>query len=931
MPITESLGALGQWNLALKGNTPREIRDRIQYFGHITVHTGRVQPELIGDGLLATSRFTGVLRSKGESDEGFDLTGCGMEFWLGDEEDKGVVIEDPLVFESETYTQTVRDLIALTTAVTEGTFHAVAGTFSGTFQFMVLRKAIAYVTSTGGIEYRVNGDGTLDLGTESDLYVTDPKCFVVKRGAGVDMDLRAFLGKSDVDSDVEDFTTRVVLLAASTETQVATGDADILPGLNIYKDIHGNPVKMTRMVSESTTDSTNADARAQLQLNRFTGTRDALQLSTTEYDIAGSAKPGDYLWVFNPDIGLVDLAQQQVFRGQVLNPIKLRLIETTWPVSPGYMVAYRDLNGSWLDLTDYVVFEGGQTTVKVGGYNRSLVGGSAEPIGRLPQPDSSVPDVVTWNEPFRLGVYQSPDTGIARGEVLLDWNEPLNTNGTPIVDGSHYEIEYRQSTTPFFPVVWDQVEDLYEVFDNWEASGATLDSPIVYPATEWQTAVTAFDSTVFRLQELLPSHPYEARIRAVDLANPSNKGDWSDVVQFQTINDNLPPATPSPPVINANPMAVQMIHRLGVATGGDFALDRDLHHLELHGGVESLFTPDDDTLLGKVLANYGMMVGEIPVVQTFQITSLLPVYFKVIAVDEAGNKSLPSDAVMMTAGLISDEYIDSLTASKITAGTIDASVLVAGRIATMPEGDFPGVELSFQGIEGWNTSGFRSLHWDTNTGRLHVDGAGGIEIQDGTLTVKNASGTTIVEVGECGDGRHGVQVYKDNGTRVARIGELASGAEGIEVISDTGELVRVDTLAFGTRAASVTTQESTSSNAYVNLATVGPFTTVPIGNSGRCVVILSGRINGPGTSVTNASIGFDMAGPSGYFRAANVFESQWIAFADAAGNLGVNISLSKVVLVSGLPSAGNYTVQMKYWTNGTSHSFADRHIVAIPF
>lgn len=931
MPITESLGALGQWTLQLKDSTPRAVRDAIQYFGHITVHTGRVQPELVGDGLLASSRYTGVLRGKGENDEGFSLSGCGMEFWLGDEDDKGVIIEDPLTFTAQTYTQTIRDLIAMTGSVTEGTFHAVAGTYTGTHQFQVLRKAIAYVASTGGIEYRVNGDATLDVGTEAELYVTDPKCLVVKRGAGVDMDLRALLGQSTVGSDTEDFTTRVVLLAQSTDTQVATGDADIDPGLNPYKDLHGNPIKLTRMVSESTTDSTNATARAQLQLNRFSGTRDALTLSTTEYDINGSARIGDYIWVFNPDIQLEDQNNQVTFRGQVMNPVKIRLIKSTWPVSEGFMVAYRDLNGVWRDLTDYVVWEGGQTTLEVGGYNRSLVGSSSEPIGRLPQPDSSVPDVVTWNTPFRVGVYQSQVTGSARGDVILSWNTPNNTDSTPIVDGSHYEIRYRSATVPFYPATWDQVVDEYGDWDTWSASGATWDNPIVYPATEWQTAVAPFDTTVFRLQELIPGSPYEAQIRAVDLATPSNRGDWSSLALWQTTDDNIPPATPAPPEVQANPLAVLMTHRLGVASGGTFNLDSDLHHLELHGEYEPLFTPTDDTLLGKVPANYGMIIGNVPVVAKFPITNTEPVYFKVVAVDEAGNRSLPSVAVQETADLLPAQYIESITAGQIESGTVTADLIVGGSIATGNEFSFPRVEMNSFGLRGLSSGGLQLWSADNDSGKIMVTGTGGIEINDGRLVVKNASGTKTVELGECADGRHGLQIYKDDGTRVVRIGELASGAEGIEVIDDTGNLVRVDTLAFGTRAASVATQESTSSSSYTNLATVGPQVTVPIGNSGRCVVILSGRMNGPGTDVMNASIGFDMSGPAGYFRAAGVFESQWVALSNSAGNMGVNISLSKAVLVSGLPYAGNYTLQMKYWTNGTSHSFADRHIIAVPF
>jgi hypothetical protein len=781
MPITESLGALGQWNLELREDTPRELRDKIKYFGHITVHTGRVEPALVGDGLLGSSRYTGVLRGKGEADEGFSLLGCGMEFWLGDEDDKGVVIEAPLTFTAQTYTQVVADLLALTPAVVAGTLHPQVGTFTNTFQFQVLRKAIAYVATTGGHEYRVNGDGTLDYGSTEELYVTDPKCLIVKRGAGVDMDLRALLGKSDVDSDVEDFTTRVVLLAASTESQVATGDADINPALNPYKDIHGNPVKLTRMVSESTTDATNATARAQLQLNRFTGTRDALALSTTEYDINGSARIGDYLWVYNPDIGLYDLNNEVPFRGGFLNPLQLRLIETTWPVSQGFMVAYRDPDGEWLDLTDYVKWEGGQTTLKVGGFARTLTGSAGEPIGRLPQPDTSVPGVVTWIEPFLLGVYQSPVSGAARAEAILAWDTPLNEDGTPITDGSHYELAYRRATQPAYPITHDMIEDLGLTFDQLEATGATVEHMILFPETDWQTAIAPFDANSFRLQELLPAMPYEVRIRAVDLANPTNYGTWSDLAFFQTTRDDIPPATPAPPEVASSLLSVQIVHRLGIASGGEYNLDRDLHHLEVHGEYEPLFTPSETTLMGKILANWGSITGEIPVISTFTVDSVLPVYFKVVAVDEAGNKSGPSTAVTSTAQLVDDAHISDLTVSKVTAGEITAVWINSGMIKTAHAG--ARVELNYDGLHQYNSDGTETIFLDSENGTAEITGKLQTGLDDQRIVLDpDADGLTRMDLYDDGSTNHVTMVNFSGNFIAQRETNAARAANGGRIL-----------------------------------------------------------------------------------------------------------------------------------------------------
>jgi len=51
--------------------------------------------------------------------------------------------------------------------------------------------------------------------------------------------------------------------------------------------------------------------------------------------------------------------------------------------------------------------------------------------------------------------------------------------------------------------------------------------PITYPVSQWNMVAVGFDQLHVMLEELLPSHPYEAQIRAVDTASPPNYGNWS--------------------------------------------------------------------------------------------------------------------------------------------------------------------------------------------------------------------------------------------------------------------------------------------------------------------------------------------------------------------------------------------------------------------
>lgn len=722
MAVTETLKALGSWSLNLGNDIPIDTVSKIDYFGHIVIHPGVIDPRVSGDGLLKTSRYTGVLRDKNFDGGTHTIAGSGMAMWLGDEDKKGDVFESVLTMTALSFENAVRAGLPASGSVTEGTlFNIGSAPFSSTFQYMSPREVIDYVCTTLGADWIVRGDATLDAGLESDLFVTVPKTAILRRNTGVDRFVNAFPGHLSTAEDVQDFTTRVLLLASGVEGSTSSGSADILPGLNPYKDLHGNTVKMTRMVSESSTDATNADARAQLQLNRFTGTRNALTLSTGQYDIKGDVVVGDYLWVYDPETGLEDV-NEIVFRGQRIYPMKLRLTEMTWPVTRGMSVAYRNDLGVWTDLTKYVQWESGDSTLVVGGYNRSLTSGAdGGVVGSRPIPNTSIPDITVWDAPsFVFSTYQSAVTGETKAQVELHWFRPNNTDATAIIDGDHYDLRYRTSSAPVLPVTWDQIAGY--TWNQIEAFGGTWDHPIQYTPSEWQYATVPWDQLRFMIQELAPNMPYEVQIRAVDNGTPANYGDWSTSTFFQTLNDTLPPAVPAAiSSVAASTLAVQITHQLGKASGGTFNLDRDLHHLEVHGGVEPNFAPSNTSLLGRVIANAGMMNAQVTVVATFPIDRLAPTYFKVVAVDDAGNKSQPSVAVQTTALLVDDAHITNLTVSKVTAGTITADWLMAGKIYT---GVSPNARVEIQsfGVAAWNSSNQTTFWADSATGNVWMQG-----------------------------------------------------------------------------------------------------------------------------------------------------------------------------------------------------------------
>ena len=726
MAVQEILKALGSWEVNLLPGTPRDVLDSLDYFGHVAIIPGRLDPAQYGDNLLTVARYVGVLRTRTIGDDGrtnapqddLSIGGPGMAMWLGDEDGKGAVYENAVTPASATFADTINMLLPASGAgaVTAGTIYAVTGQYTGHHQYETPRTAIGYVcdtmsTTSVPVSWRVNGNGTLDAGPDSNLFVTNPTCVIVTKGAGEDMALRALPGSVDVIRDVEDYSTRVVLLAEGDGTSIATGSADISPATS-YKDIHGNALAMTRLVSESDTATANAEIRAQLALSQFTSTRNALTLSTADYDVHGSFQVGDRVWVYDPDSGLVDTTTEITFRGTRLNPIKLQVTETQWSITEGYTVAYRTAAGAWIDLTNYVEFETDSTsTVTVGDFSRQLTNSSLEPVGSRPNADTSVPGQPTFVEPF-TGVAYLDNRGFTRARVILSWNAPNNVDGSTVLDGDHYEIRYAVDTDMIYPATWTQVSQVrWQDLQTWA-------QPFAAPDGDWQVMYVAWGETTAQLQDLSPGVGYDLQIRGVD--KTGNTGAWSSVTTFVASSDNLPPSTPAAPSVAASRIAVQVTHTLGKSSGGTYNLESDLHHLEIHVDYEPGFTPSESTLKAKVSATAGMIQAQIPVVATVQVEETSARYVRVVAVDQTGNKSGPSDAATATALLIDDAHISDLTVSKVTAGQILADWIVGARIKTADTG--ARVELNSGGIGCWDASGTQTVSIAAADGSVTIIG-----------------------------------------------------------------------------------------------------------------------------------------------------------------------------------------------------------------
>lgn len=753
MSVTEITAAIGEWSVTLKDTTPIEVLDALDYFGHVAVTPARIDPIAAGDALLRDARYVGVLRDRNFKAENKEIKGAGMAFWLGDEDDKGEVIETPMAFAGATFSHTINTL--LPSSVQPGLIYAQNGLYNGQHVYTSRRKALDYVCSLYNCEWRANGDGTVDAGAIDELYVSDPKAAILRKRSGSELTYKAFRGAAELAADTKDFTTRVMLLAEGQEASTVTATADIAPEKNPYKNLFGGPLKLTRVVSEQQTSEGNAQARAQLQLNRFTSPREAISLTTDEFDIKGDVGPGDYVWVYDPEAKLIDETNQIDFHGQEIYPLKLRITQMSWPIIQGMGVSYRDRDGNWFDITDYVVFETGVTEVVVGGYNRSLTGSGTGPVqdpGSRPVENSTIPGVPVWNTPFSQSTYQSDLDGLTRAQVVLSWDQPLNTDGSIIQDGFLYEIRYRTSQTSIYIPTHDELSQ----YRHNQLLG-TFAQPIAYTQGAWQYTQVSWDNLEMLLMDLTPGIPYDFQIRALDTGTPPNYSEWSENVTIQTRPDTQAPSTPAAvQVVAGSRNAVQVVHTLGKAEGGTYNLEGDLNHLQIHGAFTEDYITDarpvaeGGTLLGRLQANQAMMRGRIPAVGTFQLDEMpdTPRWVKVVAVDNFGNESEPSAPMQQTADLIDSAFISELTVSRVSAGTVTATWIQAGEFKTGDTG--ARVVWGWYGIEAYNQDNLRTLDVDSTTGEITLTGTIQSGITGRRITIEGGANEIkfFPEVGE---------------------------------------------------------------------------------------------------------------------------------------------------------------------------------------
>ena len=182
-------------------------------------------------------------------------------------------------------------------------------------------------------------------------------------------------------------------------------------------------------------------------------------------------------------------------------------------------------------------------------------------------------------------------------------------------------------------------------------------------------------------------------------------------------------------------------------------------------------------------------------------------------------------------------------------------------------------------------------------------------------------GTPLIQLGQQYDGTYGLEVFDPDRNLRVQLGELdTAGDYGLRVLDAAGQGQAL----LPSYDATVSTQESTTSTTYTDLATVGPEITVQVGSSGRVQVTASAFIQVPvQTSQAGGFVGISIDGAAPSRDFVNLFNSIGVAGGYLAG------SYSATTILTGL-SQGSHTLKLQFrcYASATGANFAERFIVA---
>jgi len=955
MAVTEKLMGSGNFSVSFTQEyTPTAIIEAIKEWGHIVITPQAVDVTSLSDvDILSTATYTGIVLNRTLEEGVVSVNGQGLELYLGDGKGKGMVIaESNNIGKIRTYTDVtlaealfnstvqtgkpfgiMRDETGALQAITQGSIYQPQSggsnlLYSGQHFVETALSALKFICEITNAEYRVNPNGTIDAGPSGDLFVgvgtNEPTSVVVKSAYGEDPEYEGVTPQGlRSEFDATDFVTRVDFTGEvgyfDTATDVA-GEANLssIP----YKDLHGNDLKRVGLVQEPDVPEASLNTRAQTMLNELSRVKKILNLDLTQYEVSGDMKVGDFVYAFDPDVGFVDTdadaaaesrdKYEVTFRGQTITPAKVRIVGLTFPIIDSMGVYFRDKDGNYTDLTQYVNYESGATQVELGDTLRGIgddLRFNEFSLSREKAGAFSIPDLPA-TPTLQSGTFLN-STGESAGFIRVTASKPTNIDGSQITDGSHYRIRYKN------------INDTEYSYQNFPFTGASSESMLIRDLTvglTYDVGVAVVDKSGFKKMSA-----YDGTGEDLYTNSPSVNASYATNARIEIEKDGQAPSKPKTATIATGPLRVQVTHYLGKdgtdGNGnpfGDFTLEGDLDHLDIHAVTQSgnsqNFTVATSNKIGELRVTSGNLLQQIPVIGTMELSDSESYYFRIVAVDKSGNESDPSDGQAGSATLIAEANIAdaniteakigtaAITNAKIADATITSAKINDLSADKITSGTITGGEITVGGVS--NTSGFiKSYNFSTGSAGWAINSDGTAEFDGavirGTLDASSVNVTNLsasnISTGTLSADRiaaGSIDTSKLSFTPVSGsnvVATINASSEGLTIDADTldlsGTLSVGDALDVGGSDAS-SFHVDVDGNMWLGAATYAsaPFR---VSNTGALAAssfsLTGGSINNPNITIQNTSSGTPSSGTGKRIDIGN-------SFLFDLGNSGLTVS-----------------------------------------
>jgi hypothetical protein len=238
------------------------------------------------------------------------------------------------------------------------------------------------IGSFTGTFWYVDAQGVAHMGTRTDLFPDGPRCIV--GNVEPDPDWMTLLADLDLDWDLAGWANKWVAFNGKKNTAYPWDTIYAFPN-NVdlineyYRDLLGEPIHQVGI------EASNQNETVGQWQDRMEAARSERETPRRQFTISGAPDehshrliPGEPIYVYHPDAGVQDTANEVYCGGQVIHPAVVTLHGMSWPFRQGMgaFVLYHDDDTdsiAALDLTPYVVPEDNrETTLEVGSLRYTL-------------------------------------------------------------------------------------------------------------------------------------------------------------------------------------------------------------------------------------------------------------------------------------------------------------------------------------------------------------------------------------------------------------------------------------------------------------------------------------------------------------------------------------------------------------------------------